>query len=145
MFRDIPQRDLAMENMLCFLFLPLRYKARWLGSEMHQTPLGGRIMLEIWVFKVRKQHRAGQGSRGQEVHRVRGSKDLAVGFLNFTAFLTQRANILHKNKQCLFNPFAHVSHLSFNPGMFSCHGRNNSGRKYSSRTFWPHLYLNLSV
>lgn len=94
------------------------HKARRLGPGRHQTSLCGRIVPETEVLNVCKWHRAGQGSHGREVRRVRGSEDLAVECLNFTAFLIQRATIPHKNKECLYNPLPHVSHFSFNQECF---------------------------
>lgn len=58
-------------------------------------------------------------SQGQEVWGVRGSEDLAVEFHVFIVFLTLRASISHRNKECLYNPFSHVSHSSFGLRMFS--------------------------
>lgn len=71
---------------------------------------------------------------GQGV-RVRGSEDLAVEFHVLTVFLTLRANIPHKNKESLCNPFPRVSGSSFDPGVLSCQGGHDSGRKCGSRTF----------
>lgn len=58
-------------------------------------------MPEIQALEVCKKHRAGPGSQGQEVCRIRGSEDRAIKSLNFTAFLTQRSNIPHKTRSAL--------------------------------------------
>lgn len=126
MFRDNPQRDLAMENMLCFYSClcfskPARgrgcYKASRLDPERQRTSLRGRTVPDTQVLKIGKQHT--QLATALEVRKftVRGgSEDLAVECHIFIVFLILRANIPHKNKECLYNPLPHVSHSSFDLG-----------------------------
>jgi hypothetical protein len=83
---------------------------------------------------------------GQEVCKVRGLEDLAVEFHVFMMFPTPRANIPTKEQGVAYNLFSCGFCSSFDLEMFSYAQLCNKKRKYSSRTFWPHLYLNpLSV
>lgn len=61
----------------------------------------GRIAPDVQVLKVCKQRteRAGQGSQGEDVGRVRGPEALAVEFHIFIVFSTLRADISHTNKE----------------------------------------------
>lgn len=152
MFRDFPQRDPAMENTLCVQSLPVLQwacggRARRCSPQRQQTSLCGRIVPEAQVLKVCKQCPGPAEAHG--IRKFTKSEALKASLWNFIFsqyFWLRELMSPTKNKKCLENPLPHVSRSSFDPGMSSCFDGNDSRRKCSSQTFWPHLYLNfLSV
>lgn len=104
---------------------------------------GGWPGSKVPVLTVCKQYAGLARILGQEVCKV---QFLAVEFHVFMMFPTPRANIPTKEQGVACNLFSHGFHSSFDLEMFSYAQLCNKKRKYSSRTFWPHLYLNpLSV
>lgn len=98
MFRDFPQRDPAMEKMLCSV-LAFASVSLWGESKAMQSTKATDI--PSWEDRARgtSAQSAGRGSWDQEVHQVRGSQSLAVEFHVFTVFLTQGAYVPHKKQK----------------------------------------------